>query len=372
MMLVKFGLIVFTVLWSVVDAQPVVVYAHGLASRAERMKNKVIDRVFPEVSSYGKNGPESQELVYDRKKICFAQQADIDVLIAACTEALDNGLGQEIIGFGFSKGAATWLNMLGYIATSTDSQHKRILAAIKAVVVIAPFADPFEPEMLLGMFRKLRPIARRCTFANFFGVGRGMMVKLLKRLCPAYDPQGVHPITSVGSIPSYIPIFIAHSCDDEVIPVSQSRILYERLISNEARLRANNTYLFEFKGFRHRNSSRLCTLWHKPVYAFLNRYNLLPQALSAVDSGYNLNTLQPDLLEMTRRKFANTVVPSIAYGLAIALVIEAYKYIYNKTQSSQKYAATFKKSLAYGALFSLWCEACHYYKKQKQVAIRPS
>ncbi len=342
---------------------PVVVYAHGLGSSAPKLKTGLIDKIFPDYLSYGNTGPETVNDKFDRRKAVFAQEADIVQVIAACEEALKNHETPEIIAFGFSKGAATWINTLAYLNKSIIPGHKKILSCIKAVILLAPFADPFEPEILAGLFRTLKPVVKRLTLPKFFWLGRISMEHLVKSLCPDYDPKGIQPITSVKDISMDIPIFIAHSQGDEIIPVNHSRMLYGELIRNLERDSNKNTYLFEFRGAGHRASKNDCTLWYEPMCEFLNKYHLMPNFESKKDKFY-LDFYQPTESFIKCVIKGSSPLPSLAYGLIAACGLETYKYFKHKKVSQEKYRFTFKRSLAYGAAIAAASELIYLCNKK--------
>ena len=169
---------------SLCDAMPVVVFAHGLGENAQLCRGVLVSEIFPNMPLYGNTGPEALVKRFDISKICFGQQDDIKQVIAACEEALKEHDTPEIIAFGVSKGAATWINTLGYLHKNEalEPHYKKILESIKAVVVVAPFADLYEAEILAGLSGPLKPLAQRFVLPDPFGLGKkvvGVAVKLL-------------------------------------------------------------------------------------------------------------------------------------------------------------------------------------------------
>lgn len=341
---------------------PVVVFAHGLGSTPQRFKEALLLKLFPDYLLYGNTGPESTTGSFNRKKACFGQQADMEQVIAACEEVIEKHNAPEIIAFGFSKGSATWLNTLGYLSTSLDPKHKKILSCIKAVVVLAPFADLFEPDIWCGLFRSLSPLVKRVTPKHLFGAGKSLMGSLAKKLCPSYDPKGIHPIDSIEHIVPDVPIFIMHSTGDDIIPVNHSRKIYKKLIKNHERNQKKNTYLIEFSGGKHQESKNECDIWHKPMYDFLCKYGLKPHVKSSEQQAIDLSCWQPSEPEINTKVFKSSTMPSLAYGILLALGLEACKHLHHKENNANDTKSTVKRSLTYGAVLAISLEIIHQYR----------
>ncbi len=334
-----------------VKNKPVIIHAHGLTDTALSFKLLLEKKkMFPGAFLYGNDGPEYADGYSDKDKICFGQEGDMYQLIAACEEAIANHGSPDIIGFGFSKGSATWLNVLGYLSESAEknSSHKKILSCIKAVVLVAPFADLFEVEGLTGLLGSFGPIAQRFAFTDYLGVGRKAIGRLLKSVFPGYNPHGTHPIKSAEKIKNDIPIFMAHSLGDEVIPIKHSRMLYAALNKQVERKDLKNTYLFEFDGGRHSKSMNACLAWHQPMYDFLVKYNLFSRE-DFVRGVVDLSDMQPSRSLVESKILKGAKLPSLAYGLFAAILIESYRYLKHKSNSgSGDYHTSWKNSCLYG------------------------
>lgn len=346
---------------------PVVVYAHGLGENAKLCKGILVSEIFPELDLYGHTGPEALVTRFGIDKLCFGQEGDIKQVIAACEEVLKKNSVTEIIAFGVSKGAATWLNTLGYLSKSSDKNHKKILDRIKVAVVISPFADLFEKEILSGLLGPFGPLAQRCVFPDSLGINRKFTKHTVKLILPAYDAEGIHPITSVQNIIPTIPIFIAHSYSDGLIPINHSRMIYCALIKNSERDKNKNTYLLEFEGGGHCDSiynlhhSGSPMLWHQPMYDFLTKYGLMQSSNRAQSDG-DLSSLQPSVAQIEDRIFKKSTVPSIACGVVLAGACEVGNYLYHKSKS-EAYCSTWKRSCLCGLGLALGMELVHLLRK---------
>ncbi len=344
--------------------ETVVVYAHGLGD--DNFKASLVDPLFPHYSLYGNSGPEN----VDETKVCMGQEGDIKQIIAACEAALKNHNSPKIVAFGVSKGAASWINTLGYLNKSLDPQHKKIISCIKAAVLIAPFADLFESELLTGRLGIFGSLAKKFALPDFFGIGRTITASIAKQFLPAYDAKGMHPITSIKKLPNDLPIFLGHSTQDELIPIKHSRMIYQKLVEKEKSTNNlnNKTYLFEFDGGAHvpsifDNNAE----WHDPMYNFLRDYELMP-TLEQSQGSLDLRYLQPSASEVKNKILKKSSIPSLAYGVLFACGLETCKYLKYKlydikkakiTSEPVKYQTSFKKSLPCGLAFAVTLELIH-------------
>lgn len=325
--------------------RPTLVFAHGLSDSPISFGHSLQTSLTLDCYLHSSTGAEFIDGYFDTQRICFGQDTDVNQLTKACGEVVADKEA-DIIAFGFSKGAATWINTLGFLSESSLEKHQKIIASIKAVVLIAPFADLFEVEGLSGLFGSFSPIAKRFAFNDTLGWGRRAVGKILRSFFPAYNPHGMHPITSIKKIKQNIPIFIAHSFQDEVIPIKHSRMIYAAL-----RKQGNNdVYLFEFSGGKHSRSMHACSEWHKPMYDFLAYYgvhkfdDLSGESRSDKDTFISLIKYSPSI-GMTEKKISqDSITPSLAYGLVFAVGKELVSYAINKSA----YKSSWKKSCLYG------------------------
>ena len=238
---------------------PAIVYAHGLGDNKHNFE-KLVQKLFPNHPRYGENGPEVKSVMYyssgegmvkdfavDKNKLCLGQQGDIDTVIQACNTAIQKG-EKSIIGFGASKGAATWINTLHYLHTHRTPENSKILTKIKAVIAIAPFADPYNCEMIAGFTGKGKSLIQRCALPGPFDIGRKVTRFGLKKVLPRFDLNGLFPIKSMKEMPR-IPLFFVHSTQDDLIPVNHSRELYYAAYAENGRSGA--AWLHEFAGGGH-------------------------------------------------------------------------------------------------------------------------
>ncbi len=357
----------YSIVFGVQEQETVVVYAHGLTDNADKFKDTLVRPTFPDYPLYGNNGPEiDPDGTFNKNNVCLGQEEDIKRVIAACETALQNHGSPKIIAFGFSKGSATWLNTLGYLNNSLDPTHKKILSCIKAVIVIAPFADLCESEILTGRLGYFGALAKRFALPDLFGTGRRVTSAMVKQHFPAYDANGIHPIKSIQNIPHDLPLFFAHSVQDELIPIKHSRMMYQKLLEKrtQAKINQNNIYLYEFNGGEHKNfnfNGIVETKVRKAAYDFLTMYGLMP-ALQKPHSLPDLHSLQPSLSEIETKIFKHSTVPSIGYGILFALGFETCKYVKHaclEKDTSKNYQTSLKHSFLCGALFAVTLELIH-------------
>lgn len=340
-----------------IGAKPVVVFAHGLGENARICRDTVIRDLFSDIPSFGHTGPEALERRFVMENIVFGQEDDIAQVIKACDDALQQYSDARIVAFGVSKGASTWLNTLAYLNKhSHHESYKKILLHIHAVVVVAPFADLFESEILTGLLGPLSPLVRRLVVKDCFNLSRRLTGYGIRFLFPRYDVHGMHPITSVPDIPVHIPLFIAHSIDDGLIPVKHSRMIYSALLKNVERRNLNNTYFVECNAGGHCDSIYNMTHdgnrvpWHAPMYHFLAQYGLLELHRTHGCLGADeLRKYQPTRDDVEAKITKKRTSPTLAYALGTALSCEAVCFLRHVAMRTGKpYNSSWKRSLLLG------------------------
>jgi hypothetical protein len=310
--------------------------------------------------------------------INLAQQIDIDLFIAACQKAVDAG-ETELIGFGASKGAATVCNSLHFLHRSSDPKHKKILNAFKAVVAICPFADISDSEMMAGFSGPLKPVAQRLLVSDRLGIGRACMGSVMKTAF-SYNPFGMTPLKAAADMPS-IPLFLAHSREDQLIPVNHSRKIYAELVQKPDH---KDVYLFEFDGGDHVDSifgNGVNSMWQTPMNQFLEKYLFNPVNDIIVAD----NKAQPVFNEVDAQISKQRVIPSLGYGLLFATCFEVSKYVKHRWDEKKReemqvalqidgaalavpfkrarYQRTMKRSLVYGLVVAGLLEAVNQLRK---------
>lgn len=186
----------------------------------------------------------------NQEKVSLGQNNDIESLRASYQEAQDKLPECKFIGFGVSRGAATWINFCAV--------HKP--ENIKALVLESPFDTPLA---VVKNYIKFLPGADFIT--NTLGN------KILKYKFPAWDVQGIVPYDVVDKIPKEIPIFIFHSEKDGLIPVESSKRLSQKLADSD-----HEVYLLVLKQGDHANVyfDKECDICTFAIHAFYKKYNL--------------------------------------------------------------------------------------------------
>lgn len=190
----------------------------------------------------------------------IAQQADIGHLakiLSRYQEQTHNG----VIGYGYSRGAATWLTTLG---TGNAPYMPNVL------IVEAPFATTHNTSLFAFIKSSLQ------SLAELFAFDQTTTDHLLKRIVGSFfqqhDVGGTQPINVVANIPHDLPILLVHAQDDAVIPIDDSRKLYLELVKSGHK----HVYLLELPEGGH----GLCLwgpygeLYRNVVHTFYQKYNL--------------------------------------------------------------------------------------------------
>jgi len=206
-------------------------YYHGFGIIPTKVSD---ERIFSE------NGPEVGNLGLSD----LAQQRDIDVLVGQIRQISSDE--SDIIGVAVSKGAATWINAVGQLASSEEGQQE--IRKIRALVLESPFADAID---IAHSFAQ-RPLFYM-GLSGDNSVYRWAEKTALTSIYPNYDPEGISPIKSVkelwGNVDRNLIIVFIHSKQDGLIPVNHSRQLYLEL----KKLGFENLYLIETEYGQHAN-----------------------------------------------------------------------------------------------------------------------
>ncbi len=214
----------------------------------------------------------------------LAQGGDIKELKKA-VDAIPRG--QKIVGFGVSRGAATWLTFLGSNPEYADR--------LSALILEAPFADATEliDGVMDGTMQALGLPDNRVV-STMRGVGESVALR-------NYSRSGIKPIDVAKHIPTTLPIFIMHSKEDEVIPYTHSLRVYSDL----KEVGHNDVYLLQLdcgglhcQTFFESSQRQEARLW---VRAFLEKHGLPTEntrAGTATRDVSFLEELQPSIEEV--------------------------------------------------------------------------
>ena len=217
----------------------------------------------------------------------LAQHDDIKTL----HENLENIPEHTVIGFGVSRGAATWLTMLGSKKTSKK---------LALVILESPFANSRD----VFLFNTLREIVAgaRLIFPTL-DVEKTSNA-LFQSLFQTHQPTGIQPIDSLDYIDKSVPIFLVHSAQDGVIPLNHSRALYIKL----REYGHQHAYLLELTDGDHAGLlwSTQSDLYCAAVNALYKRYGLPYDAALAQKS--DLGLLQPSITEVKRRMKTQAII----------------------------------------------------------------
>jgi predicted esterase len=292
-------------------------FAHGLGGTGHQKGYCASNKIFlPHYPCYAYHGPEVAHGrgPIDNSKVSLGQADDIAALKDGL-KAMPNGNAvQTLIGFGISKGAATWINAAAVLKP----------ANLKALILESPFADANEVAYDIGKKFGL----------GYVPYGESTAVLAIETLHEKYNPNGPQPITSIQQVPN-IPIILIHSRADKLIPINHSRKLYRELIKGGR----NNVYLVEIEHGNHarifeENDYQGLLSYLAPVHAFYKQYNFpYDQELANM---VTLSKYQPSLQEITKKIDADeqseTFKRRIKLGCAVTAAGLAYAY---KTMSSE-------------------------------------
>lgn len=210
----------------------------------------------------------------------LAQRDDIEQLLKAVT----NTINQKIIGFGVSRGAATWITTLG---------TKHIEKQIACLVLESPFSSiknvmlfqviHFILESIKPLFPNINPELHATVIMETFFKN--------------YQINGVQPIDAISNLNKNIPLLLVHSKEDAIIPINNSRHLYTKL--REAG--HDQVFLLELDQGKHAALLKgpQGLLYAQVVHAFFKRYNIPYDDVLA--AGINLEEYQPSISLVTEK-----------------------------------------------------------------------
>lgn len=209
-----------------------------------------------------------------------AQADDINTLHAYLEKIPE----QKLIGFGYSRGAATWLTMLGTTTTSKT---------IAALILESPFA-------IMQNVAVYNIVSYAVACANVLIPSVDLITTsntIFNSIFQNYNLAGIQPINVAHLIDKNIPIMLVHSQQDTIIPINDSRNLYLKL--KEAG--HQHVYLVELKQGVH-----AALLWgpegelyRNVVHAFYKKYGLPHQPDFA--QNIDLAVYQPSIQEVQQR-----------------------------------------------------------------------
>ena len=156
----------------------------------------------------------------------LGQEEDIAVLLEALNETISSNPHHKIIGLGVSRGAATWINTIGWLAQNEPAKISNIVA----LVLEAPFYDArlIARDILDKILHPLGIDFHNCCT-------RWFTTTALRLFLAQHNPDGIQPIKSIremwpGIVRPELPIFIIHSQQDGLIPINHSRKLVKEFI----------------------------------------------------------------------------------------------------------------------------------------------
>ena len=204
----------------------------------------------------------------------LAQRNDIEQLL----KALNSSINQKIIGFGVSRGAATWITTLG-----TKQMEKQIACLI--------LESPFSSIKNVMLFQVIHFILKsiKPLFPNINPELHAPVI--MENFFKNYQMNGIQPIDAISNLNKNIPILLVHSKEDTIIPINNSRDLYTKLRQSGH----NQVFLLELD---HGNHAALLKgpqglLYAQVVHAFFKRYKIPHDDLLA--TGVNLDEYQPSI-----------------------------------------------------------------------------
>lgn len=190
----------------------------------------------------------------------------------------------DFIGFGVSRGAATWITTLG---------TRKISKKLRALVVESPFATMKE----VSMYNLIKYYLEYAHLV-FDGINVDQVADIIfKSIFQSHQIDGIQPINVASGIDKSIPIMLVHSEEDAIIPLNASRELYIAL----KQAGHEHVYLLELQKGAH-----AALLWgpqgelyRNVIHAFYKHYNLVHDAEFAKD--IDLKVYQPSISIVTTR-----------------------------------------------------------------------
>ena len=206
------------------------IFAHGLGGNANNLHAY---KQYIGGTITGKNGPEWNEALYGKYagplQTTFAQEDDIAVV----AEQMKQYPHAQLILSGVSKGAATMVNTVGWLAINNPVLLQRVVA----VIVESPF-DSMElaaANMMHTVFERFgsEHIATDAETTLDSYCVRPLGKYFEKIRFKNYKPDGISPIKAVREMWPYVDknmvVVFVHSREDAVISVNASRMLYKTL-----------------------------------------------------------------------------------------------------------------------------------------------
>ena len=291
----------------------VTIFAHGLGGTVESGLKGYKEFIGGFIT--GKNGPEWNTDLYGKHagplQSSLAQEADIAVV----TEQIVQYPHAQIILSGVSKGAATMVNTVGWLAVNNPA----LLQKVAAVIVESPF-DSMEIAAANMMHTVVEKFGSEHIATSGETTVDSYCVRPLGKYFEKihfknYKPDGISPIKAVHDmwphVDRNIVVVFVHSKEDEVISVNASRMLYATLKEHGFK----NLYFIETARGAHANvfwgPDRAIVL-EKLCHIYLQHGLPLPHELPAAvaellwqrfeqDGQAVLASLQPSVAEVNAR-----------------------------------------------------------------------
>jgi predicted alpha/beta hydrolase family esterase len=269
------------------DCNTAYIFAHGLGATQQQglslfLRQKTSNQwiIDEPVALFDFPDAKNNNNEYFRKEVNLGQKNDIHRLSYAFDKAMQSLPQHDFILAGISRGSATIIN---YVSQS-DHQEK-----IKALVLESPF------DTLDSIIKHL--LSRYCI--GWLPFSQHLGTKVCQKHFPSVDPKGIFPLDVIQRIPSTIPILLAHSKKDKVIPINSSRRLYIKL--REAG--HQHIYLAELQSGAHGKliQGADADFYLSIVHAFYKKYNLPHDQEYAARGHYLLEFCQPPIHEVLQR-----------------------------------------------------------------------
>ena len=223
----------------------------------------------------------------------------------------------------------------------------------------------FESVMASGNSAILKWFKRHYPFLSLLPFAEYFLPYFGKFRFPFYQPGGKQAILAAHKLPT-IPIIIAHSKDDKVIPFEDAGIFYWAASKNNPEV-----YLIPVEGKGHTNFLEKGSEEVKTIKRILKKNNL-PHYLNANDNvDINLDKYQPGNHHIylkceafIAREYRMQVIGQVlTYGSAVALIISAYKiYSYIKHLYVKDMHPVMREIYRYFALMRLYSYVSKIYR----------
>ncbi len=215
--------------------ESIAIFAHGLGGDADQ---RIYYHDTIGCPIVGQNGPEWDRTKYGHnigpQQSCLAQEDDIFVITKQIKKYTQEN--KNIILFGVSKGAATMINTIAWLATHNPD----LLKNINAVILESPFAS-------------VEKVVARIVGINFDEQTKHTNKSIAHEYFPNYNPENITPIKSVTSmwdtVNRNLVIVFVHSKQDKLIDITDSQLLHGTLKQKNFK----NLYLIEAQTGQHAN-----------------------------------------------------------------------------------------------------------------------